>query len=75
MDLAGKDVTVVCNHLNVNAKAGRIAGGLEALVWLIRKNGGRLSYGDALREIKNPKHFGRWMTDRFQKEEPANGRS
>lgn len=74
MDLAGKDVTIVCKHLNVNAKAGKVADGLEALVWLIRRNGGQLSYGDALREMKNPKQFGRWMTDRFRKEEPENGR-
>ncbi len=75
MDLTGKDVTIVCNRLKVNAKAGKVADGLEALVWLIRRNGGQLSYGDALREMKNPKQFGRWMTDRFQKEEPGNGRS
>jgi hypothetical protein len=69
----GRDVTVTCNHLSVNAKAGRIADGLEALVWLIKKNGGQLSYGDALREMKNPQHFGRWMTERFRKEGSENG--
>ena len=31
MELPGKDVTIICNHLNVNAKAKQIADGLEAL--------------------------------------------
>ncbi len=67
-DLPGKDVTILCDRLKVDAKAGQVADGLEALVWLIRKHGGQISYGDALREMKNPRQFGRWMTDRFRKE-------
>jgi hypothetical protein len=66
-------VIVICNRLDVKANAGRVFDGLDALVWLIKKNGGHLSYRDALREMKNPKYFGRWMTERFRKEGSENG--
>jgi len=72
-----KDVTVVCNTLKVNADVVKLSDGLEALIWLLKKMGGRAHYGAVLREIRNPRKFGNWLTERFEPKEggKGNGRS
>ncbi len=63
-----KDVTVVCNTLKVSAQAHKLSDGLDAITWFLKKMGGSAHYADILREVKNPKRFGKWLTDRFQRE-------
>lgn len=61
-----KDVTVICNRLQAKASAGKLVDGFDALIWLIKQNGGSLPYRDALLGMRDPKYFGKWMTRRFK---------
>lgn len=63
-----KDVTVTCNTLAITAAAGKILDGMDALVWLLKRMGGTAHYSDVLREVKNSKRFGKWLTNRFHGE-------
>jgi hypothetical protein len=58
--------TVVLNKLTVNANIRKLSDGMDALVWLIRKSGGSLRYRDALREMRNPDKFGKWLTEHLR---------
>jgi hypothetical protein len=61
--------------LKVNGDVKKLSDGLEALIWLLKKMGGRAQYGEILREVKNPSRFGNWMTNRFQPQgEKGDGR-
>ena len=62
-----KDVTVVCNTLKAKASMAKVNDGFEALVWLLKRMGGRAHYFEVLNEMKNPKRFGPWLTDRLKK--------
>lgn len=76
-----KDCIVVVNKIDVKAKnKGIISDGFDALIWMLKRAGGRMHYGEALREIRNPQKFGKWLTEPMQelhkkkKEERKDGR-
>lgn len=54
------DCTVVCNRISLNAGVAKMSDGFDAVLWLVKKNGGSMQYAEMLRELKNPRRIKSW---------------